>query len=822
METIKKKKGPKKKPKIQAGFFDSNNITQYWRDQQPHSGDGLFTDTEFPPEERSILAKDESGNFIDQDVAEAKSEKMTDPNKVEWKRIGEIFEKSVIFEEYIECDDINQGSLGNCYFLSTLSALTEFPHLIYQVFRTKEKNDKGYFEIVMFIDGKWQVVIIDDYFVMEKGQKKFSYAKPNGFELWVIILEKAWAKVNGGYANTISGNPKDVMMAFTGFSVEDIRHKEEELEDIWEAVVDADKKNYVMCTSTCTNLSKKDYDAVSLVKNHAYTLIGAKEGTFDGERIRLVNLRNPWGRFEWNVAYSEKSDLWTDEKKAYFNIVDEDDGSFMMTIEDFKNYFSETDICNVLYDGYVKNFKMEGEENLTTPQVFNFYTAKKCQLNVSALFRFWRFNRDVKKSVHPISIIIAKYNKQGELSGVKGAFSIDSDPHLAKEIDKGYYVVLVYCSYDDCTEPKHESYQIRFFCDNEFKLVHVGNDSKFCLIRDMMRACVQHKFEKEIKEDKDQIYFKQLNQIASSGIGLYYLQIDNPDKCSTVDCVNSCQNMRLLPPWDLPLEGQFKFSVPSGGNYIVLGIRIKNGSYMCYMKPTRHTYKGANKDLVEDNSWDEYNKLDFLSTSFKKDVNDQFFYDYHSVSFDEATADLEFESIDVNQVELDALKRDHPTEMELLFTFPSHESIDESDLKWIKYNYGKDGDYYVGQFTKGNQREGRGYYYWVKSDQYYCGYWIQGKKEIRGMINIKGKPSYEGAMVQNNKEGIGKCFYPGGDVYDGEFHENQLHGKGVYTWGNGANWDGTFEKGKFNGKGTYYNTKGKKSEREYKNSKIVK
>ena len=45
-------------------------------------------------------------------------------------------------------EDIKQGTLGDCYFLTSIATLTEYPNLIYQMFKTKEINSEGYFEII--------------------------------------------------------------------------------------------------------------------------------------------------------------------------------------------------------------------------------------------------------------------------------------------------------------------------------------------------------------------------------------------------------------------------------------------------------------------------------------------------------------------------------------------------------------------------------------------------------------------------------------------------------------------------------------------------
>lgn len=53
------------------------------------------------------------------------------------------------------------------------------------------------------INGEFQVVEIDDYFPCFQdinGKYTSAFSKPkNNKLLWVLILEKAWAKVNGSY-----------------------------------------------------------------------------------------------------------------------------------------------------------------------------------------------------------------------------------------------------------------------------------------------------------------------------------------------------------------------------------------------------------------------------------------------------------------------------------------------------------------------------------------------------------------------------------------------------------------------------------------------
>jgi calpain-15 len=42
--------------------------------------------------------------------------------------------------------------------------------------------------------------------------------------MWVMLIEKAWAKVNGSYENTITGLPVDALRSLTGAPTEYMNH----------------------------------------------------------------------------------------------------------------------------------------------------------------------------------------------------------------------------------------------------------------------------------------------------------------------------------------------------------------------------------------------------------------------------------------------------------------------------------------------------------------------------------------------------------------------------------------------------------------------
>ena len=79
------------------------------------------------------------------------------------------------------------------------------------------------------INGEFKIVEIDDYFPCWKhhnGTFTSAFSRPrNESVLWVLILEKAWAKINGSYDLTIGGDTSDAISCLTGAPSEFISHK---------------------------------------------------------------------------------------------------------------------------------------------------------------------------------------------------------------------------------------------------------------------------------------------------------------------------------------------------------------------------------------------------------------------------------------------------------------------------------------------------------------------------------------------------------------------------------------------------------------------
>ena len=148
------------------------------------------------------------------------SKEKYDANTLAWRKAKDIFagEDFFVFQGDIEPNDVKQGSLGDCYFLSALSVLSEEKehHLVDRLFHTKEKNIEGLYAVWFCIDGVWQLITVDDQFVCSDDQAGPIFSKSNGNELWVLIMEKCYAKIFGCFEDIESGWPEKAIHDLTG------------------------------------------------------------------------------------------------------------------------------------------------------------------------------------------------------------------------------------------------------------------------------------------------------------------------------------------------------------------------------------------------------------------------------------------------------------------------------------------------------------------------------------------------------------------------------------------------------------------------------
>jgi len=376
-----------------------------------------YEDTDFPPTNESL------GN-VGGDHANATSGKNDDAtvwvrasdfhHTMETKKqdgYNELDEKNAdkeiatekhwrLFDDDICPDDICQGALGDCWLLAALSVLAQKDGAIQARFVTKEYDPRGKYTVRLF-DGQdecWRTITVDDFIPIDRRawetnktvKPKFSQA--HGNELWVLILEKAFAKLCGSYAKLEGGSAVWALRAMTGdlarcymlennewhrYNVKNTsggeyaKKKDTEKKDV-------DKRACGLASTTETYTPDaffqimKKYDKIDsllscggasnvegLHPGHAYGILDVKEI----KSFRMIQIRNPWGTGEWTGAWSDNAKEWEQHpevaKACKFNA--SDDGAFWMIYEDFLKCWKRVGILDRTTDIHGLKIDVTGE-----------------------------------------------------------------------------------------------------------------------------------------------------------------------------------------------------------------------------------------------------------------------------------------------------------------------------------------------------------------------------------------------------------------------------------------------------------------------------
>jgi calpain-15 len=164
-----------------------------------------FEDDRFPPNSNSLCGEWKA---------------LQEWKDVKWAKLSTVLPQARIFKNRPEANHIKQGNLGDCYFLAGLAAICERPDRIYNLFLTQEENEQKYYSMKMLYKGKWMVIDVDEYIPFQGNAPAFS--KSIDSSLWVILLEKAWAKLYSSYKRIESGFPQETLHDLTGAPIYNI------------------------------------------------------------------------------------------------------------------------------------------------------------------------------------------------------------------------------------------------------------------------------------------------------------------------------------------------------------------------------------------------------------------------------------------------------------------------------------------------------------------------------------------------------------------------------------------------------------------------
>jgi hypothetical protein len=264
----------------------------------------LFIDKKFPPEQTFLNGDQIKKNII-------------------WRRPYDVTDTPKFFVKTPHRRDPGQGELSDCWFIVAVANITVHKQIFERVVPLNQTFDKqngytGLFHFRFWQFGLWYDVVIDDYLPFNKKtiQPWCSWNRQEPNEFWVSLIEKAYAKLNGGYKNLIGGAPIEAFTDLTA-GVEQrfkLNQSIKEHKQFFNFIIDSLKHSCLMACSINPKNDGSDLEEIKpngLVVGHSYSITAARYLRFKKQLLCMIRLRNPWANeIEWAGAWHDRDIRW--------------------------------------------------------------------------------------------------------------------------------------------------------------------------------------------------------------------------------------------------------------------------------------------------------------------------------------------------------------------------------------------------------------------------------------------------------------------------------------------------------------------------------
>jgi hypothetical protein len=219
--------------------------------------------------------------------------------------VADLFKKGRGDDHKIHPNDVRQGYLGDCYFLAAIQAIAQSdPGALEKLIKD---NGDGTYEVTLYVYKtfiSWNrspvKITVDATVPTYKGGTNPVYAGKGDNELWVLLLEKAYAKYKGDYGDIEGGNPSKamgVLLSEDGSDFDTDDFTDEELKAKIKAALDGNKAITASSNSKTKKKESVTVDGQLIYYSHAYNLL-----SLTGDEVYL---QNPHGANHVRLSISD-------------------------------------------------------------------------------------------------------------------------------------------------------------------------------------------------------------------------------------------------------------------------------------------------------------------------------------------------------------------------------------------------------------------------------------------------------------------------------------------------------------------------------------
>ncbi|XP_026472325.1 calpain-11-like isoform X2 [Ctenocephalides felis] len=267
------------------------------------------------------------------------------------------------------------GGTGDPNLLGAIGVLAQLPRLLDRVIPPGQSFDPaqgycGMFRFRFWQWGSWVEICVDDRLACRSGKPaRMHSAQPDVF--WAALLEKAYAKLYGGYSALRAGSLGRALQDLTGCVVQCVQPGGPLLagalprSTLLVATINTERD----CIGTTSrNRTRQSAARCGLLTDHPYCVSGLARvraaeppsATNGGHNnglngssthdTALVRLQSPWGRGSWLGAWAERSWEWSalpQRDKELLAPRPQHDGEFWMSVTDFCARFTSVWLAHV-------------------------------------------------------------------------------------------------------------------------------------------------------------------------------------------------------------------------------------------------------------------------------------------------------------------------------------------------------------------------------------------------------------------------------------------------------------------------------------------
>ncbi|EKF38065.1 cytoskeleton-associated protein CAP5.5 [Trypanosoma cruzi marinkellei] len=327
-----------------------------------------YVDLSFQPSEKMLYRPDVDGRPI----ALVEMRRSTECHGVNRGKVGAICGPVIP-----QC--IDPGHLCDNWLMCAMAALAEDKERVKEIFAlcSPEETRLGAYRLSLNKNGWWKTVLLDDFLPTVNEVPCFARVLDDPSELWVSLLQKAYAKLHGSYSSITGGDASHALRDFTGapsYRFDEAWVKaakwHESATELLEKLSCYLEAGSIVLLNTPAGKSTMHNAKAGLRDGYTYCLKEIRR--FSDLGLTMLKIHNPWEPTEpWTGAWCAGCNNWDNYEEVRhacnpdFSI---NDGSFWMEWSDATKQF---DGCSVVLVSRnpVYDYRVRGEFSYVEPNV---------------------------------------------------------------------------------------------------------------------------------------------------------------------------------------------------------------------------------------------------------------------------------------------------------------------------------------------------------------------------------------------------------------------------------------------------------------------